>query len=368
MNKSDIILKITSNKELQYSDIEYIYYHFPLSELMYLADEKRMEIHPNNKVSWQIDRNINIGNECIAGCKFCAFHTTYKADNAYTTQLPDYYQKIEEMFTLGGDQILLQGGLHPKYGLQFYTDLFQCLKIKFPALKLHALGPPEIAHIARIEKTDYKTVLQKLVEAGLDSLPGAGAEILSDNVRKKLSPGKPDSNQWIEVMREAHALNLTTSATMVFGHIETVEERILHLLKIRNLQQESLNKGLKGFLAFILWSMHLNEEQKKLPVFQKFSPCSSSEYLRMVAISRIVLGNIPNIQTSWLSVGIPVAQLSLYGGANDMGSIMIEENVVSKVKNTSKTVTTPEILQKAIIDAGFQPWLRTQDYKPREVN
>lgn len=363
MNRVQIIDKIDTNKELLFNEIEYLYHHFPLSNLMFLAHQKRLQIHQNNKVSWQIDRNVNIGNECISGCKFCAFHTTYKSSDAFNTSMEEYATKIEEMFRLGGSQILLQGGLHPKNGLQFYIDLFSSLKSKYPNLKLHALGPPEIAHIARLEKLDYITVLKKLVEAGLDSLPGAGAEILVDSVRKKLSPGKPNTQAWLDVMENAHQLNLTTSATMVFGHIETLQERIEHLLKIRDLQKKSLEKYGTGFMAFILWPMRLNQEQLQLSIFRGVQFPSLMECLRMIALSRIVLYNIPNIQTSWLSMGISAAQLSLYGGANDMGSIMIEENVISKVNSEETTVTTAKTLKQAIIEAGFEPWLRNQKYQ-----
>ncbi|MDR1169876.1 MAG: CofH family radical SAM protein, partial [Prevotellaceae bacterium] len=264
----------------------------------------------------------------------------------------------EELFRRGGNQLLLQGGLHPGYGLEFYCSLFRELKAKYPDLKLHALGPPEIAHIARIEKKSYRLVLEELVKSGLDSLPGAGAEILSDRVRKELSPGKPDVKAWIDVMHEAHALNLPTSATMMFGHIETLSERIEHLLLIRDLQDKR-PAGTCGFLAFICWPVQ--SAGTRMAKKHVIRPVSPSEYVRMVAISRIALVNINNIQASWLTVGKDTAQICLHSGANDFGSIMIEENVVSAAGASHRF--DAKGIQDAIREAGFDPWLRNQKYE-----
>jgi cyclic dehypoxanthinyl futalosine synthase len=335
-----------------------MYEKMPLSQLMYIADSIRRQKHGGDRVSWQIDRNVNITNVCVAGCSFCNFSCRLgESEKSYTTAIDDYSEKIEELFRKGGNQLLLQGGLHPKYGLEFYCSLFKELKSKYPELKLHALGPPEIAHIARIEKKSYRYVLEELMKSGLDSLPGAGAEILSDRVRKRLSPGKPDVEAWLDVMREAHALNLPASATMMFGHIETVSERMEHLLMIRDLHDRR-PAGTYGFLAFICWPVQsLGTRMAKEFVIE---PVSSSEYVRMIAISRIALVNIDNIQASWLTVGKDTAQICLHAGANDFGSIMIEENVVSAAGASNRF--DAQGMQNAIREAGFEPWLRNQKY------
>ncbi len=337
----------------------FLYEQAPVNELMALADKSRQQHVPGNGVSWQIDRNVNITNVCISGCLFCNFHCKiHETGKAFTTSIDDYCRKIDELFALGGDQLLLQGGLHPHYGLDFYTVLFRELKQRYPELKLHALGPPEVAHIARLEKMSYKEVLLTLREAGLDSLPGAGAEILIDRVRKQLSPGKPDSQAWLDVMREAHQLGFTTSATMVFGHIETKRERIQHLIKLRDLQREK-PAGTTGFLSFICWPMQTKDTQ--LPPVPSVSPV---EYVKTIAISRLVLDNIPNIQASWLTVGRETAQVCLHAGANDLGSIMIEEHVVSSAGAHHRMGA--EEMQQTIREAGFEPWLRDQQYNSRQ--
>jgi cyclic dehypoxanthinyl futalosine synthase len=344
---------------LDLNELMLLYDKMPLPYLMYIADSIRRQKHRGDKVSWQIDRNVNITNVCVAGCSFCNFSCRLgESDKSYTATIAEYSEKIEELFRKGGNQLLLQGGLHPKYGLEFYCSLFRELKSKYPVLKLHALGPPEIAHIARLEKQSYRFVLEKLIESGLDSLPGAGAEILSDRVRKKLSPGKPDVKAWLDVMHEAHALNLPTSATMMFGHIETTAERIEHLLMIRDLHDRR-PAGTYGFLAFICWPVQsLGTRMAQQYVIE---PVSSSEYVRMIAISRIALVNINNIQASWLTVGKDTAQMCLHSGANDFGSIMIEENVVSSAGASNRFDATG--IQNAIREAGFEPWLRNQKYE-----
>jgi cyclic dehypoxanthinyl futalosine synthase len=360
MNAEQLYHKAATLQYLDSDELLALYKNAPLSILMFIADAVRRKKHPDNKVSWQIDRNVNITNVCIAGCSFCNFSCKlHDIDKSYTTTIEEYLPKIDELFEKGGEQLLLQGGLHPKYGLDFYCTLFRQLKSKYPKLKLHALGPPEVAHIARLEKTGYRQVLEALIKAGLDSLPGAGAEILDDRVRKKLSPAKPDAQAWLDVMHEAHLLNLPTSATMMFGHIETVEERIAHLLKIRDLHDRR-PAGHYGFLAFIPWPVQLKgtrlSQQHVLP------QVTASEYIRMLAICRIALVNIDNIQASWLTVGKETAQICLYAGANDFGSIMIEENVVSSAGASNKFDAAN--IQQAIRDAGFEPWLRNQKYEP----
>ncbi|MDR2651800.1 MAG: CofH family radical SAM protein [Prevotellaceae bacterium] len=362
MNIHDKIFHKALNLEpLSAKELIQIYKFASTSELMFVGNRLRQMHVKEESVSWQIDRNVNITNVCISGCKFCNFHCKlHETQKSYTTTLDEYIEKIEELIKLNGDQLLLQGGLHPDYGLDFYINLFTQLKKYYPNIKLHALGPPEIAHIAQKEKKSYREILEKLIEAGLDSLPGAGAEILCDRVRKQISPAKPNSQMWLDVMREAHKLNLPTSATMVFGHIETLDERIEHLIKIRDLQDEK-PRNTYGFLSFICWTMQL--EGTKLGEKIGNKTATIDDYIRTVAISRIALNNITNIQASWLTVGKDIAQIALHSGANDMGSIMIEENVVSSAGSTNTLDTNG--IQKAIRDAGFTPWLRNQKYEAR---
>ncbi len=341
-----------------------IYETAPLEELVFIGNELRQLHNPGKTVTWQIDRNVNITNACISQCKFCNFYKKPNDEGVYITSIDEYKQKIEQLFKLGGNQILLQGGLHPKLGLSFYVDLFRQLKSLYPELRLHALGPPEIFHLARLEKKTYKEILESLIAAGLDSLPGAGAEILCDRVRKSISPGKANTQQWLDVMREAHKLNLVTSATMMFGHIETRQERIEHLLAIRKVQSEKPTNA-PGFLAFIPWPF----QDKNTALFNQLgvtNTVSSQEYIRTIAISRILLPNIKNIQASWLTVGKDIAQICLHSGANDFGSIMIEENVVSAAGASFKF--DAEGIQLAIREAGFTPQLRNQKYEFIDYN
>jgi cyclic dehypoxanthinyl futalosine synthase len=334
-------------------------YELPLATLIGKAHELRMKLHPTKEVTWIIDRNVNITNVCVSQCMFCNFCRTKNSNEAYITTIDEYRRKIEELLSIGGNQLLIQGGLHPELGLSFYVNLFSQLKREYPEIKLNALGPPEIVYLAKKEKKSYEDILKTLIDAGLDSLPGAGAEILSDRVRRILSPAKCSSNEWLDVMRIAHRLGLVTTATMVFGHIETIEERIQHLLLIKSLQDEKPS-GSYGFLNFILWPMQLvgTRLRKKYNI----KPVSISEYVRMLAISRIVLSNIPHIQVSWLTVGKEVAQLCLHAGADDMGSIMIEENVVSSAGAT-KVIMTTEEMKQTIIEAGFIPRRRNQKFE-----
>ena len=341
----------------------FLFKHAPLAELMHVADELRKKQVPHGKVTWQIDRNVNTTNVCIANCKFCNFYRIPGHAEAYITGMDTYREKIKETLKWGGDQLLLQGGHHPDLGLKYYVDTFKAIKAEFPDIKLHALGPPEVAHITKIEKSTHKEVLQALKEAGMDSLPGAGAEILVDRVRRLVSNGKCGSQEWLDVMAEAHQQNITTSATMMFGHVETLEERFDHLLKIREVQSRKPEEA-NGFLAFIAWTFQdVDTLLQKIRGVQNLT--TGEEYIRMVAISRIMLPNIKNIQASWLTVGKKVAQMCLHGGANDFGSIMLEENVVSAAGAPHRF--TYKSIQDAISEAGFEPQLRTQQYKWREL-
>ena len=336
-----------------------LYNSAPLSELMYIANTLRQIHVPGNAAGWIIDRNINLTNICYSQCLFCNFCRTPHSPDAYVLSFDEYCEKIDELFLLGGDQILLQGGMNSNLGIDYYTELFINLKKKYPALKLHALGPPEIVFLAKKEKLSCREILLELINAGLDSLPGAGAEILSDRVRKIISPAKATTNEWLSVMREVHLLNLPTSATMMYGHIETAEERIAHLIKLRELQAEKPKESY-GFIAFIPWAFQDKGSKLSLNLGVK-SAYNSYDYLRIIAISRIMLNNIKNIQASLLTVGEEIGMLSLYAGANDLGSIMIEENVVSSAGGGTKF--NAEDIQRIITQAGFVPVRRNQKYE-----
>jgi len=341
----------------------YLYHHAPLAELMFVADEMRKKHVPHGKVTWQIDRNVNTTNVCIANCKFCNFYRIPGHAEAYITDMPTYRRKIEETFKYGGDQLLLQGGHHPELGLQFYVDTFSQIKKEFPTIKLHTLGPPEVAHITKLEKSTHREVLMALKEAGMDSLPGAGAEILIDRVRRLISKGKCGADEWLAIMHEAHKLNITTSATMMFGHVETIEERFEHLIKIRDVQAKKPADA-KGFLAFIPWTFQ-DVDTLLAKIRGVHNLTTAEEYIRMIALSRIMLPNIKNIQASWLTVGKQTAQICLRAGANDFGSIMIEENVVSAAGAPHRF--TYKTIQDAIREAGFEPQLRNQQYEWRQI-
>ena len=341
----------------------YLFEHAGTAELMYVGNQLRQQHVPNPIVTWIIDRNSNTTNVCVANCKFCNFYRRPGHEEEYVTSIDEYKQKIEELFRLGGEQLLLQGGHHPDLGLSFYCELFSELKSLYPNLKLHALGPPEVAHITKQEQSSHFAVLKALKDAGLDSLPGAGAEILSDRVRRLISKGKCGSQEWLDIMRTAHQLDLTTSATMMFGHIETNLERMQHLVSIRTVQAEKPESA-TGFIAFIPWPFQ-DEDTILKRLKRARNTCTGDEYVRMIAMSRIMLPNITNIQASWLTVGKKVAQLCLHAGANDFGSIMIEENVVSAAGAAFRF--TSDGIQQAISEAGYAPQLRDQQYAYREL-
>ena len=363
MNKQALIQRALNKDFLSAEEGQFLYENIPTTELMWIANELRQQSVPGNIVTWQIDRNVNTTNACVANCKFCNFFRPPNHSEVYITTIEQYKKKIEETIKFGGNQILLQGGHHPKLGIEFYTNLFRELKTLYPQIKLHALGPPEIAHICKIDKITYREALLALKESGMDSLPGAGAEILNDRVRRIISTGKCSGKVWLDVMREAHQLNITTSATMMFGHVETLEERFEHLVWIREVQSEK-PEGSKGFNAFIPWP-YMDDGTLLQRVKGINNTVTDDEYLKTLAICRIMLPNINNIQASWLTVGADIAQMCLHGGANDMGSIMLEENVVS-VAGAPHRFTSNDI-QQCIKDAGFEPQLRTQEYDFREI-
>ena len=339
-----------------------LYDNAPLQMLCGVADAlRRSAVRDAEVVTWQIDRNVNITNVCKSGCKFCNFHCKpHEEAKAYITTMAEYRTKIDEALRLGADQLLLQGGLHPRLGIEFYETLFRQIKREYPALRLNALGAPEVSHIAKISNLTTFETLQRLRAAGLDSLPGAGAEILSEDVRKRISPAKPTAREWITVMHEAHKLDIPTTATMMYGHVETPHQRVDHLITLRDLQAAKPATS-RGFTAFIPWVFCPTGTQLES---EGISPrFSATEYLRIIAMSRIVLHNITNIQASWLTVGKEVAQIALRSGANDMGSIMIEENVVSSAGATTRF--DREAMEDTIRRAGFTPRLRDQQYNYR---
>lgn len=363
MNINDLLQRGLQLEFLSAEEGVFLFENASTTELMYVANQLRQHHRPGNVVSWIIDRNSNTTNVCNANCKFCNFYRRPGHEDAYITTIEEYKTKIEETFKYGGEQLLLQGGHHPDLGLKFYCDLFSELKSLYPNLKLHALGPPEIAHITKLEKSTHIEVLAALKESGLDSLPGAGAEILDDRVRRLISKGKCGGKEWLDVMRAAHQLHLTTSATMMFGHIETNLERMEHLVALRQVQSEKPADA-NGFLAFIPWPF-MDEGTLLKKIKRARNTCTGDEYVRMIALSRIMLPNVKNIQASWLTVGKEVAQVCLHAGANDFGSIMIEENVVSAAGAAFRF--TASGIQQAIRDAGFEPKLRNQQYEYRAV-
>ncbi len=364
MNVKDLLNKASHFEFLSIEEGVYLYKNASTPDLMYTANElRKKQKKDQNAVTWIIDRNLNTTNVCIANCKFCNFFRRPGHDESYITSIEEYKIKIDETIKYGGEQLLLQGGHHPDLGLSYYVDLFKSLKQLYPTIKLHSLGPPEIAHIAKLEGISHTEVLKALVEAGLDSLPGAGAEILNDRVRRLISKGKCSGKEWLDVMRAAHQLNITTSATMMFGHVETIEERFEHLAWLREVQSEKPANA-KGFIAFIPWPFQDDGTLlKKIRGIE--NKVTGDEYIRMIALSRMMLPNIENIQASWLTVGKEIAQICLHSGANDFGSIMIEENVVSAAGAPHRF--TSQGIQDAIKQAGFEPRLRNQQYEYREI-
>lgn len=341
----------------------FLFENAPLADLMFVANELRKKQVPHGKVTWIIDRNMNTTNVCVANCKFCNFYRIPGHPESYITDIETYKEKIEETFRYGGEQLLLQGGHHPELGLDYYTTLFKQLKELFPDLKLHALGPPEVAHICKVSGVSHKEALTALKEAGMDSMPGPGAEILNDRVRRLISKGKCGAQEWLDIMHEAHKIGLTTSATMMFGHVETIHERFEHLVKLREVQARK-PEGAKGFVAFIPWTFQdVDTLLKRIRGTRNLT--TAEEYIRMIAMSRIMLPNVKNIQASWLTVGKNVAQMCLHAGANDFGSIMIEENVVSAAGAPHRF--TANGIQQAIREAGFEPQLRNQQYEFRKM-
>jgi cyclic dehypoxanthinyl futalosine synthase len=318
MSVAAIADKVSAGGRLSPAEALELYLQAPTLLLGQLADQARRRRHPDGIVTYIIDRNVNYTNVCVARCKFCAFYRPVGSSEGYTLGFDEIFRKIEETIALGGGQLLLQGGHNPDVPLEWYEDLFRQVKVRFPDFRLHALSPPEVIHISRLSQIPTAQVIDRLIAAGLDSVPGGGAEILVDRVRKLLNCySKATADEWLGVMREAHLAGLRTTATMMYGTVETVEERLEHLFRLRDLQDET-----GGFTAFIAWSYQ--PEHTELGGAE----ATGVDYLRTLALSRLVLDNFDNLQASWVTQGGKVGQLSLAYGANDMGSVMIEENVV----------------------------------------
>lgn len=332
-------------------------YHLPLEELGALADRRRQiaraaayDGRGNEIVTYIVDRNINYTNVCNVYCKFCAFYRTERDDDAYVITFDELDRKIEETLALGGTQILLQGGHHPKLTKQWYLDLLAHIKRRFPEINVHGFSPSEFVHFREVFNEPLEAIIADFMAAGLGSIPGGGGEILVDHVRRKVSPLKAMSDDWLEVMDVGHRLGLNSSATMMFGHVEAVEDRIEHLERVRAQQDKS-----KGFTAFIGWTFQAEHTKLRAPTV------GAHEYLRTQALARIYLDNFPSVQSSWVTQGQEIGQVALKFGANDLGSIMIEENVVSLAGTTFRMSVTD--MRRLIQELGYQPRQRDNWYR-----
>ncbi|HEY3317869.1 MAG TPA: cyclic dehypoxanthinyl futalosine synthase [Coriobacteriia bacterium] len=326
-------------------------------DLAAAAGATRDRMHPESEVTFIVDRNVNYTNVCVSGCRFCAFYRSAEDPDAYVLPPDELYAKVAETLELGGTAILLQGGLHPDLGIEWYEGMLRELKARFP-IHVHGFGPPEIVHIARVSNISTREVLRRLRDAGLDSLPGGGAEILVDRVRSYVSPHKASSEQWLDVMREAHKLDMSTTATMMFGGVETLQERVEHMRRVREVQDEAVAGGHVGFRAFIPWSFQPGNTELET---EQPAAASGWQYLRTLAVSRLYLDNVPNIQASWVTQGGKIGQVALAFGANDLGSTMIEENVVAAA-GTRYMLARDELVRLAR-DAGFTPVQRDTFYR-----
>ena len=346
-----LVEKVAAGGRVSPAEALNLYRHAPTHVLGRLADGIRARKHPGRIVTYIIDRNVNYTNVCVARCNFCAFYRPVGSAEGYVLGFDEILAKIEETMSVGGNQLLLQGGHNPDLPIAWYEDLFRTVKKRYPAFKLHALSPPEVLHISKVNQVPVPTVVERLIAAGLDSIPGGGAEILVDRVRKLLNCySKASADEWLSVMREAHLAGLRTTATMMYGTIETDEERIEHMTRLRDLQDET-----GGFTAFITWSYQPEHTERG------GSEATGLDYLRTLALARIVLDNFDNLQASWVTQGGKVGQLSLAYGANDMGSVMIEENVV-RAAGASYCMDEEEIVTN-IEDAGFTAKRRNMHYE-----
>ncbi len=351
-----IVDRVLANERISQDDARALY-RLPLNELGALADHRRKHAtgdafdgRGERIVTYIVDRNINYTNVCNVYCKFCAFYRTEKDEDHYVLSLEQLDQKLDELTAIGGIQILLQGGHHPKLDLDWYLTMLSHIRQKYPHVNIHGFSPPEFCHFSEVFEMPVREVLQKFKEAGLGSVPGGGGEILVDRVRDRIAPLKCKSDAWLGVMRDAHSLGFNSSATMMFGHVETIDDRLEHLQRLRDLQDET-----GGFTAFICWTFQ--PENTKL----RAEPVGSSEYLRMQALSRIFLDNFKNLQSSWVTQGPRIGQIALRYGANDFGSVMMEENVVSSAGTTYRL--NQEMIERLITTSGYEPRRRNNWYQ-----
>jgi cyclic dehypoxanthinyl futalosine synthase len=364
----ELLQKVWDGKRISQAEALRLY-HLPLEELGALADRRRQlakanayDGRGNEIVTYNVDRNVNYTNVCNVYCKFCAFYRVEKDDDSYVITLPELDKKIEETIALSGNQMLMQGGHHPKLTKQWYLDLLSHVKNKFPTFNIHGFSPSEFVHFREVFNEPLEKIISDFKSAGLGSIPGGGGEILVDRVRQRIAPLKAMSNDWLEVMDVAHRLGLYSSATMMFGHVETIEDRIEHLERLRAQQEISLkrktengNSEMGNFTAFIAWTFQAEHTKLKAPTV------GAHEYLRTQALARIYLDNFPNIQSSWVTQGLEIGQVALKYGANDLGSIMIEENVVSQAGTTFR-MTVPD-MHRLIKDLGYEPHQRDNWYQ-----
>jgi len=347
----EIASKVSAGGRVSAAEALELYRRAPTHLLGRLADGIRARKHPERIVTYIIDRNVNYTNVCVARCNFCAFYRTVGSAEGYVLGFEEIFRKIDETIAVGGNQLLLQGGHNPDLPIAWYEDLFRAVKSRYPSFKLHALSPPEVLHISRINQIPVPEVIARLVAAGLDSIPGGGAEILVDRVRRLLNCySKASADEWLDVMRQAHRAGLRTTATMMYGTVESDEERIEHMMRLRDLQDET-----GGFTAFITWSYQPEHTERG------GTEATGVDYLRTLALARIALDNFDNLQASWVTQGGKVGQLSLAFGANDMGSVMIEENVV-RAAGAAYCMDEVEIVVN-VEDAGFTPKRRNMHYE-----
>ena len=346
-----ILASVLDGKRLTQEDALVLLESNALAKIGKAADEICLRKHPESYRTYNIDRNINYTNICTAVCDFCAFYRTPKSNEGYVLPRAELLDKVRETVELGGNQILMQGGVHPSFTLDWYEELLRDIRSNFPSINIHGFSPPELHHFTKVNKLPIRTVLERLKEAGLGSIPGGGAEILVDRVRSEITRGKVMSDDWLNVMRVWHELGGVSTVTMMFGHVETLAERIEHLERVRQLQDET-----GGFTAFICWTFQPEHTQ-----LSHIPPTGSFEYLKTQAVSRLYLDNIPNIQSSWVTQGLKIGQLALSYGANDMGSLMLEENVVAEA-GTVHFLTLDQI-RSAIEEFGFTPRQRDVRYQ-----
>ena len=346
-----ILASVLDGKRLTQEDALVLLESNALAKIGKAANEICLRKHPESYRTYNIDRNINYTNICTAVCDFCAFYRTPKSNDGYVLPRGELLDKVRETVELGGNQILMQGGLHPSFTLDWYEELLRDIRSNFPSINIHGFSPPELHHFTKVNKLPIRTVLERLKEAGLGSIPGGGAEILVDRVRSEITRGKVMSDDWLNVMRVWHELGGVSTVTMMFGHVESLAERIEHLERVRQLQDET-----GGFTAFICWTFQPEHTQ-----LSHIPPTGSFEYLKTQAVSRLYLDNIPNIQSSWVTQGLKIGQLALSYGANDMGSLMLEENVVAEA-GTVHFLTLDQI-RSAIEEFGFTARQRDVRYQ-----